>query len=149
MYCLYAQAIFYRVMRPFLLLILTLLALDRFARADQVPRIEITPSYSMSELDVRVIQHGPLVSISGHVRRSDPWAESTWGYLEISLFDRNSELIRRFAAEYFPRPMPHEYRSAYQPESRFSLTIYAVTRPVYVVKIVNRDGPVPHYTPKA
>src|ERR1700751_4830542 len=90
-------------MRPSLLLLLILLAADQFVQADQVPRIEIAPSYSMSVLDVTVIQHGPLVSISGHVRRSEPWAESTPGYLEISLFDRVGGLIRKFETKYSPR----------------------------------------------
>jgi hypothetical protein len=100
------------------------------------PQIDITPSYSMSVLDLTVVQHGPSVSISGHVRRSDPWAETTWGYLEISLFDQNGGLIRKIEAEYSPRPIPRSFRSAYQPESRFSININSVIRPVHVVKIV-------------
>jgi hypothetical protein len=108
-----------------------------------VPQADVTPSYSVSVLDVAVTQHGPLVAISGHVRRSDPWAESAWGYLEISLLDKNGGLIRKIAANYSPRPIPHSFRSAYQPESRFSIIINAIRGPVQMVKIVYRRGPLP------
>lgn len=131
-------------MRCPLHLLLMLLATDQFLQADQIPQIVVMPSYSALVLDITVVQHGPLVSISGHVQRWDPWIESTWGYLEISLLDQNGGLIRKIAAEYSPRPIPRSFHSAYQPESRFSVIIDAVTRPVRVVKIVYRQGALPH-----
>jgi hypothetical protein len=131
-------------MRCSLHLLLLLFTADQFARADPVPKIVVTPSYSLAVMDLTVAHHGPLVSISGHVRRSDPWAETTWRYLEISLFDQHGGLIRRIAADYSPRPIPRSFHSAYQPQSRFSVTINAATRLVRTVKIAYRDGPLPH-----
>jgi hypothetical protein len=131
-------------MRCSLHLLLLLLAADQFVQADRVPKIVVTPSYSVVVTDLTVVQYGPLVSISGHLRRSDPWAGTAWGYLEISLFEQNGGLIRQLAADYSPRPIPHSFHSAYQPQSRFSVNINAVTRPVRVVKIAYRDSPLPH-----
>jgi hypothetical protein len=130
-------------MRCSLHLLLLSLAAAQFAQADPVPKI-VMPSYSLVVMDLTVVQHGPFVSISGHVRRSDPWTETTWGYLEISLFDQNGGLIGRIAADYSPRPISPSFHSAYQPRSRFSVTVSAATRLVRTVKIAYRDGPLPH-----
>jgi hypothetical protein len=131
-------------MRCSLYLLLLLLGADQFVQADQVPKIVVTPNYSVVLTHLTVDQRGPIVSISGHLRRSDPWAGTAWGYLEISLFDRNGGLIRQLAANYSARPMPHSFHSAYQPEARFSVIVNLVTRPVRVVRIVYQDGPLPH-----
>lgn len=131
-------------MRCSLHIFLFLLAAGQFVKADPVPQIVVTPSHSLMVTDVTVVQHGPLVSISGHVRRSDPWTETTWGYLEISLFDQSGGLIRQIAVDYSPRPMPRSYHSAYHPQARFSVTLYAAARPVQAVKIAYRNQPLPH-----
>jgi hypothetical protein len=121
-----------------------LLVANQFVRAERVPQIVVAPSYSVVVVDVTFVQHGPAVSISGGLRRWDPWIESPLGYLEISLFDQNGGLIRQIAADYFPKPIPHSFHSASQPQSRFSAHFNAVARPVRVVKIVYRQGPLPH-----
>jgi len=128
-------------MRCSLHLLLLLLASDQLVWADQAPQIVVAPSQSVVVEDVTVVQHGAVVSISGRLRRWDPWIESPLGYLQISLFDQNGGLITQIAADYSPRPIPHSYHSAFQPQSRFSVNIKAGRRPVHVVKIVYRNGP--------
>ena len=49
--------------------------------------ISVRSSYTVEILDTKVAQNGSSISISGSVRRSDPWAPTGWGHLEISLFD--------------------------------------------------------------
>ena len=133
-----------RIMRCFLHVLLLLLAADQFAQGNPAPKIVVVPNYSMEVTDITVVQHGPLVTISGHVRRSDPWTETAWGYLEISLLDGNGSLLSRTATEYSPRPIERAFHSAYQPQSTFSVTFNSAKGSVRGVKIAYRDGPLSH-----
>src|ERR1700730_255612 len=109
-------------------------------RADPGPIISVRSSYAVEILDVRVAQNGASISIFGSVRRSDPWAPTGWGRLEISLLDRLGALIKRVTADYSPKPIPHNFHSAYESRSRFLITIKGLTRPVGRVEIAYRDG---------
>jgi hypothetical protein len=129
-----------RHMRFFMRFFLLLFATSEFVEAAPAPKIYVKPNNAVVIIDIRVIQHGSSVLISGYVRRSNPWSGTGWGYIEISLFDHSGDLISRIEANYFPRPIQHSFQSAYQPRSRFSVTTNAVTgRPIRVVEIAYRD----------
>ena len=113
-------------------------------RADPGLIISLQSSYAVEILDAKVAQNGSSISISGSVRRSDPWAPTGWGRLEISLFDELGALIRRVAADYSPRPIPHNFHSAYESRSRFLIIIKGITRSVGRVEIAYRDGSISH-----
>jgi hypothetical protein len=116
------------------------LATDEFVEAAPAPKIYVKPNNAVVITDIAVVQHWPSVLISGYVCRSNPWSGTGWGYVEISLFDQSGSLIRRIAANYLPRPIPHSFQSSYQPRSRFSVAVNAVTgRPIRAVEIAYRD----------
>src|ERR1700730_4956625 len=113
-------------------------------RADTGLIISLQPSYAVEILGTRVTQNGSSISISGSVRRSDPWAPTGWGHLEISLFGDLGALIKRVEADYSPRPIPHNFHSAYESRARFLITIKGVTRPVRRVEIAYWNGSISH-----
>ena len=119
---------------------LLLFATYEFVEAAPALKIYVKPNNAVVITDITVVQHGSSVSISGYVRRSNPWSGTGWGFIEISLFDQSGAKISRIEANYFPRPIQHSFQSPYQPRSRFSVTVNAVTgRPIRAVEIAYRD----------
>src|ERR1700693_1037671 len=49
-------------------------------------------------------------------------------------------LIKRVEADYSPRPIPHNFHSAYESRARFLIIIKGVTRPVRRVEIAYWNG---------
>src|SRR5271165_2592543 len=113
-------------------------------RADPGLIISLRSSYTVEILDTEVAQNGSSISISGSIRRFDPWAPTGFGYLEISIFDHLGALIKRVETDYSPRPIPHSFHNAYESRSRFSITIKGITRSVGKVEIGYRDGSISH-----
>jgi hypothetical protein len=134
------STVLHKRMRFFMRVFLLLFATYEFVEAAPAPKIYVKPNNAVVITDTTLVQYGSSVLISGDVRRSNPWSGTGWGYVEISLFDQSGGLIKRIAANYFPRPIPHSFQSAYQPRSRFSVTVNAVAgQPFRAVEIAYRD----------
>jgi hypothetical protein len=119
---------------------LLLFATLQCVQADQAPRIDLPPSYTVEILSPQVIEKASSVTVFGSLRRSTPWAGTDWGFLEIALFDEHGRLIKRVAADYSPKPIPESFHSPYQPRAHFSASINGVNRPVTSVLIRYHDG---------
>ena len=126
-------------MRGFLWFFLCLFSVAPLVWADPAARVASAPGYDAVVTDVVLVQTGSSVRVSGHVRRGLPWAGTGWGCLDLSFFDQNKDLIRRIATDYFPRPIPRAFHSAYEPASRFLVVLNGVTRRVSAVVIEYRD----------
>lgn len=126
-------------MRGFLWFFLCLFSVAQLAGADPAARIELKPGYDAVVTDVVLIQTGSSVRVSGRVRRGQPWADTGGGCLDLWFFDQNGSLIRRVVTDYFPRPIPRTFHSAYEPESRFQVVLNGVTQRVSTVAIAYRD----------
>jgi hypothetical protein len=106
------------------------------------PRIELPPNETLEILDPIVVQNGSTVAVSGRVRRLLPWADTAWDHIQISLYDENGSSIIEIATDYSPRPIPHPYRSAYEPSSRFAVRFKGITRRIHFVRIAALPGSV-------
>src|ERR1700693_6642775 len=122
-------------MRGFFQFLMPLFATIQLVHAEPTPRVDLPENDSLEVMDPKVILKGPTATISGSVQPSIPWAETDWGYLEVALHDNHGGLIKRVAVDYFPRPVPHSFHSAYQPRSHFYVTINGLTRSVRSVVI--------------
>jgi len=131
-------------MRGFLQFLLLLFATIQLVQAEPLLRVDLPASDILEVLNPIVILQGSEATISGSVHPSTPWAETDWGHLQVALFDDRGDLIKRVAVDYFPRPVPHDFRSAYQPRSYFSVTIRGITRCVRSVEISYHDGSISH-----
>jgi hypothetical protein len=116
-------------------------------RGEPEPRIELPPNDTLEVLDPAVVLSDASILVSGRVKRLLPWADTSWDYVVISLYDENGELIIEINTDYSPRPVPHPYRSAYEPSSRFAVKIKGVTRRVHSVRITCHPGSVSHLRP--
>ena len=131
-------------MRVFSEFLLLLFATIQLVQAEPPPRVDLPASGILEVLNPVVSLKGSEATVSGSVQSSTPWAETAWGHLEVALFDDGGDLIRRVAVDYSPRPVPHHFHSAYQPRSRFSVTIEGVTRTVRSVEISYHHGSISH-----
>jgi hypothetical protein len=116
----------------------------RLVQAEPLPRVDLPASDILEVLNPIVMLKGSEATISGSAQPSTPWAETDWGHLEVALFDDHGDLIKRVAVDYFPRPVPHQFHSAYQPRSYFFVTIHGITRSVRSVEISYHDGSISH-----
>jgi hypothetical protein len=112
-----------------------LLATIQPVHAEPTPRVDLPENDTLEVMDPKVILKGSTATISGSVQPSIPWAETDWGYLEVALYDNHGGLIKQVAVDYFPRPVPHPFHSAYQPRSHFYVTIKGATQSVRSVVI--------------
>jgi hypothetical protein len=115
---------------------LTLLFLGASGWARKTPDIELPPSYTLEIMHPTVSEKGSVVSVSGSVRRSDPWAKMAWGYLELSLLDKQGNLIKKVRADYFPKALNRTYHSANEPVAFFRVNVNVGNRIVATVRIV-------------
>ena len=116
----------------------------RLVQAEPLPRVDLPASDILEVLNPIVMLKGSEATISGSAQPTTPWAETDWGHLEVALFDDHGDLIKRVAVAYFPRPVPHQFHSAYQPRSYFFVNIHGVTRSVRSVEISYHDGSISH-----
>ena len=131
-------------MRSLLQFLLLLLAAIQLAQAGPPPTVDLPASEILEVLNPIVILKGSEAAISGSVQPSTPWAETVWGHLQVALFDDRGHLIKQVAVNYSPRPVPHDFHSAYQPRSYFFVTIHGITRSVRSVEISYHDGSISH-----
>jgi hypothetical protein len=103
------------------------------------PSIELPPSYTLEVLDPTFSQKGGVVSVSGSVRMANPWAETAWGYLELSLLDDKGNLITKVPVDYFPKPLTRTYHSDNEPMAVFGVSVKVGDRTVGTVRIVYHD----------
>jgi hypothetical protein len=103
------------------------------------PKIDLPPSYTLEILDPTISQKGGVVSVSGSVRMANPWAETAWGYLELSLLDDKGDLITKVPVDYFPKPVPRTYHSDNEPMAVFGVSVNVGDRTVGTVRIVYHD----------
>ena len=115
---------------------LTLLFLGASGWARKTPDIELPPSYTLEIMHPTVSEKGSVVSVSGSVRRSDPWAKMAWGYLELSLLDKQGNLIKKVPVDYFPKALNRTYHSANEPVAFFRVNVNVGNRIVATVRIV-------------
>ena len=108
-------------------------------RAQPPPKIELPPSYTLEVLDPTVSRKGGLISVSGSVRMANPWAETAWGYLELSLVDNKGNLIKKVLVNYFPKPVTRTYHSANEHRAFFGVSVNVGDRTVALVRIVYHD----------
>ena len=104
--------------------------------AQKIPDVDLPSSYTLEILHPTVSQKGSVVSVSGSVRRSNPWAKMAWGYLELSLLDKQGNLIKKVRVDYFPKALNRTYRSANEPVAFFRLNVNVGNRIVATVRIV-------------
>jgi hypothetical protein len=133
-------------MRVIFTIFLGIFVAAQFVVAESPPTIELVPNDALEILNPVAIRSGSSITVSGQVKRSAPWADTAWDHIEISLYDERGSLILEVATDYSPRPIPHPYRSAYEPSSRFAVKINGVTRPVRTVRIASFPGSVSHLT---
>jgi hypothetical protein len=107
--------------------------------AQPPPKIELPPSYTLEVLDPTVSQKGSVVSVSGSVRLANPWAETAWGYLELSLLDEEGNLIKKVRVNYFPKPLTRTYHSDNEHRAFFGISVNVGDRTVGSVRIVYHD----------
>jgi hypothetical protein len=105
----------------------------------KIPAIELPPSYTLEILDPTVSQKGSVVSVSGSVRRSNPWAKMAWGYLELSLLDKQGNVIKKVPVGYFPKALNRTYHSANEPLAFFGVNVEVGNQVVATVRIVYHD----------
>jgi hypothetical protein len=134
-------------MRAILTILLSLFIIAQPGRGEPPPTIELPPNTTLEILDPVVVQRGSSVAVSGRVKRLLPWSDTAWDHIEISLYDQNGSLIIEVAVDYSPRPIPHPYRSAYEPIARFAAKITGITRRAHAVRIVCLPGSVSHLEP--
>ena len=118
---------------------LTLLFLGASGWARKTPDIELPPSYTLEIMHPTVSEKGSVVSVSGSVRRSDPWAKMAWGYLELSLLDKQGNLIKKVRADYFPKALNRTYHTANEPVASFGANVDVGNQVVTAVWIVYHD----------
>ena len=118
---------------------LMLLFLGASGWAQKIPAIELPPSYTLEILDPTVSQKGSVVSVSGSVRRSNPWAKMAWGYLELSLLDKQGSVIKKVPVDYFPKALNRTYHTANEPVASFGANVDVGNQVVTAVWIVYHD----------
>jgi hypothetical protein len=118
---------------------LMLLFLGASGWAQKIPEIALPPSYTLEILHPIVSQKGSVVSVSGSVRRSNPWAKMAWGYLELSLLDKQGNVIKKVPVGYFPRALNRTYHSANEPLAFFGVNVDVGNQIVATVRIVYHD----------
>jgi hypothetical protein len=107
--------------------------------AQKPPKIDLPPSDTLEVLDPAVSQKGSVVTVSGWARMSNPWAETEFGSLEVSLFDSEGDLIKSVPVDYFPKPIARPYHSSNEPLAFFSVNINVGSHLVALVQIVYHD----------
>jgi hypothetical protein len=73
--------------------------------------------------------------VSGFVRTSNPWAETAWGYLEVSLLDEEGDLIRRVRADYFPKPLARARHGGKEARAFFAANVDVGNQSVASIRI--------------
>ena len=131
-------------MRVFFPILLSLSVIAQLAQGDLLPKIELPQNATLEILDPIAVQSDSTVAVSGRVKRLIPWADTAWDHIEISLLDENGSSIIQIETDYSPRPIPHPYRSAYEPSSRFAVRIKGISRQVHAVRIACFPGSVSH-----
>ena len=118
---------------------LMLLFLGASGWAQKTPDIELPPSYTLEIMHPIVSEKGSVVSVSGSVRRSNPWAKMAWGYLELSLLDKQGNLIKKVRVDYFPKALNRTYHSANEPVAFFRVNVDVGNRSVATVRIAYHE----------
>jgi hypothetical protein len=118
---------------------LMLLCLGASGWAQKIPDVELPPSYTLEILHPTVSQKGSVVSVSGSVRRSNPWAKMAWGYLELSLLDKQGNVIKKVPVDYFPKVLNRTYHTANEPVASFGANVDVGNEVVTAVWIVYHD----------